>query len=246
MRSGKPYCIPPLPPPIPTGTLTFMEISVVAHDLSKTFHSSGVPVEVLKGVNLEIKPGEFVALVGPSGCGKSTLLNIVGLAERASGGDVLIGGVSTQMASDATLQGLRRSKLGYVFQNFNLLSTLSATENVMVPLILNGVDVEVARGEAEEVLQRVGLGHRLAAMPYSLSGGEMQRVAIARAVVHKPLVILADEPTGSLDSHTGLQVLELMRELTGYGIAIFMATHSESALKSCSRVLRMKDGVLER
>lgn len=223
-----------------------MEISVVAHDLGKTFHSSSVPVEVLRGVNLEICPGEFVALVGPSGCGKSTLLNILGLAERASAGDVLIGGVSTQMAPDTTLQGLRRSKLGYVFQNFNLLSTLSVTENVMVPLILNGIDVEVARGEAEEVLARVGLGHRFSAMPYSLSGGEMQRVAIARAVAHKPLVILADEPTGSLDSQTGQQVLELLRELTGHGVAVFMATHSEAALTWCSRVLRMKDGTLER
>lgn len=223
-----------------------MEISVVVHDLSKTFHSSGVPVDVLRGVDFQISSGEFVALSGPSGCGKSTLLNIVGLAERASGGDVLLGGVSTQVATDSTLQQLRRSKLGYVFQNFNLLSTLSVTENVMVPLILNRSDVEEAQGQAEEVLRRVGLGHRLAAMPYSLSGGEMQRVAIARAVVHKPLVVLADEPTGSLDSHSGEQVLELLRNLTGEGIAVLMATHSEAALRSCSRVLRMKDGVLER
>lgn len=223
-----------------------MDIPVVARKLTKSFDSGGVPVEVLKGVDLEVHVGEFTALVGPSGCGKSTLLNILGLAERATSGDVEIGGVSTQRATDASLQMLRRSKLGYVFQNFNLLSTLSAIENVMVPLILNGGSVDSAHEEAQKVLRGVGLGHRLTAMPYSLSGGEMQRVAIARAVVHKPVVILADEPTGSLDSQSGEQVLELLSDLTRNGTSIFMATHSEVALKRCSRVLRMKDGFLER
>ena len=219
---------------------------VVAKSLRKTFDSSGGPIEVLKGVDLEIRPGEFAALVGPSGCGKSTLLNILGLAERATSGDVIIDGVSTQGATDAALHRLRRSKLGYVFQNFNLLSTLSVIENVMVPLILSGVEAVRAREEAESVLRGLGLIHRVNAMPYSLSGGEMQRVAIARAVVHKPVVILADEPTGSLDSQTGEQVLEILSDLAGKGSAIFMATHSEAALKRCSRVVRMKDGALER
>lgn len=223
-----------------------MNSPVVAHTLRKTFDASGVPVEVLKGVDLEIRAGEFTALVGPSGSGKSTLLNILGLAERATSGDVMIGGVSTQIATDASLQSLRRSKLGYVFQNFNLLSTLSVVENVMVPLILNGIKVDVAHQEAERVLGGVGLSHRISAMPYSLSGGEMQRVAIARAVIHKPVIILADEPTGSLDSQSGEQVLEILSDLTAKGTAIFMATHSEAALKRCSRVVRMKDGVLER
>lgn len=222
-----------------------MDIPINARSLSKTFDANGVAVEVLKGVDLEIRAGEFAALVGPSGCGKSTLLNILGLADRATSGDVVIAGVSTQTATDATLQSLRRSKLGYVFQNFNLLSTLSVVENVMVPLILNGVTVDAAQEEAAEVLQGVGLRHRITAMPYSLSGGEMQRVAIARAVVHKPVVILADEPTGSLDSHSGEQVLQILSDLAGRGTAIFMATHSEAALKRCSRIVRMKDGVLE-
>lgn len=230
----------------PKGTLIQMDIPLVARNLRKSFDSHEVPVEVLKGVDLEIQAGEFIALVGPSGCGKSTLLNILGLAERATSGDVVLGGVSTQTASDVALQQLRRSKLGYVFQNFNLLSTLSVVENVMVPLILNGDAVDVAHAAAEELLRSVSLAHRLNAMPYSLSGGEMQRVAIARAVVHKPVVILADEPTGSLDSQSGEQVLELLSELTRKGTSIFMATHSEAALKRCSRVLRMKDGVLER
>jgi ABC-type lipoprotein export system ATPase subunit len=132
-----------------------------------------------------------------------------------------------------------------VFQHFNLLSTLTVRENVMVPLMLNGTDVDLAEVSAEAVLTRVGLRERADAMPYTLSGGEMQRVAIARAVVHKPLIILADEPTGSLDSRTGAQVLELLREQTERGIAILMATHSEAASKVCSRVLHMRDGALE-
>lgn len=222
-----------------------MEPLISAHKLTKTFYSGSTPVEALCGIDLSIYPGEFVALVGQSGCGKSTLLNILGLAERATSGEVVIGGVGTQMAAESTFQTLRRTKLGYVFQHFNLLSTLSVRENVMVPLILNGVEVEVAAGQAEEMLVRVGLGHRVAAMPFSLSGGEMQRVAIARAVVHKPLVILADEPTGSLDSRTGEEVLELLREQCSQGVSLLMATHSELAITRCSRVVRMKDGAFE-
>ncbi len=222
-----------------------MEPLISAHKLTKTFYSGSTPVEALRGIDLSIYPGEFVALVGQSGCGKSTLLNILGLAERATSGEVVIGGVGTQLAAESTFQTLRRTKLGYVFQHFNLLSTLSVRENVMVPLILNGVEVEVAAGQAEEMLVRVGLGHRIAAMPFSLSGGEMQRVAIARAVVHKPLVILADEPTGSLDSRTGEEVLELLREQCSQGVSLLMATHSELAITRCSRVVRMKDGAIE-
>jgi len=222
-----------------------MEPLIAAHKLTKTFYSGSTPVEALRGIDLSIYPGEFVALVGQSGCGKSTLLNILGLAERVTSGEVVIGGVGTQLAAESTFQTLRRTKLGYVFQHFNLLSTLSVRENVMVPLILNGVEVEVAAGQAEEMLVRVGLGHRIAAMPFSLSGGEMQRVAIARAVVHKPLVILADEPTGSLDSRTGEEVLELLREQCSQGVSLLMATHSELAITRCSRVVRMKDGAIE-
>jgi putative ABC transport system ATP-binding protein len=222
-----------------------MEPLISAHKLTKIFHAGVAPVEALREVDLAVYPGEFVALVGPSGCGKSTLLNILGLAERATRGEVLLGGVGTQMATEASLQMLRRKRLGYVFQQFNLLSTLSVRENVMVPLVLNKVEVEEAAAQAEEVLERVGLRHRIAAMPYSLSGGEMQRVAIARAVVHKPLVILADEPTGSLDSRAGDDVLQLLREQSSLGVTILMATHSERAIARCSRVVRMKDGVIE-
>ncbi len=222
-----------------------MEVPLKAHQLTKIFRNDGAETVILRGISLAIDPGEFVALMGPSGCGKSTLLNILGLAERPTSGEVVIGGQSTLGAAAQALQVFRRQKLGYVFQHFNLLSTLTVRENVMVPLMLNGTDVDLAEVSAEAVLTRVGLRERADAMPYTLSGGEMQRVAIARAVVHKPLIILADEPTGSLDSRTGAQVLELLREQTERGIAILMATHSEAASKVCSRVLHMRDGALE-
>ncbi len=222
-----------------------MDVPLKALDLTKTFRNGVTETAILRGITLELKGGEFVALMGPSGCGKSTLLNILGLAERATSGEVVIGGRSTSTATATELQMVRRQSLGYVFQHFNLLSTLNVRENVMVPLILNGTDVEGAEVVAEEVLTRVGLRDRADAMPFTLSGGEKQRVAIARAVAHKPLVILADEPTGSLDSRTGAQVLELLREQSELGIAILMATHSEVASAVCSRVLRMRDGVLE-
>jgi putative ABC transport system ATP-binding protein len=222
-----------------------MDLALKARDLTKTFHNGVAESTILRGVTLDLQRGEFVALMGPSGCGKSTLLNILGLAELPTSGEVCIGGASTSNASQHTLQTFRREKLGYVFQQFNLLSTLTVRENVMVPLILTGVEVDAADVTAEEVLARVGLRDRADAMPFTLSGGEKQRVAIARAVAHKPLVILADEPTGILDSRTGSQVLELLREQTELGIAILMATHSEAASAGCSRTLHMRDGVLE-
>jgi ABC-type lipoprotein export system ATPase subunit len=222
-----------------------MALALKARDLTKTFHNGVTDSTILRGVTLDLQRSEFVALMGPSGCGKSTLMNILGLAELPTSGEVCIGGASTSNVSQHTLQTFRREKLGYVFQQFNLLSTLTVRENVMVPLILTGVEVDAAEVTAEEVLVRVGLRDRADAMPFTLSGGEKQRVAIARAVAHKPLVILADEPTGSLDSRTGAQVLELLREQTDLGIAILMATHSEAASAGCSRTLHMRDGVLE-
>jgi putative ABC transport system ATP-binding protein len=222
-----------------------MEVVLAARGLTKTCQVSSGVVSILRGIDLQVGQGEFVALVGPSGCGKSTLLNILGLAERATSGEVLVGGTEIQGASEATLRTVRRQKLGYVFQQFNLLSTLTVIENVMVPLILNQTPIAQATELAAHTLRKVGLERLSGAMPYSLSGGEMQRVAIARAVVHKPLVILADEPTGSLDSVAGEGVLKLLSEQRESGVAILMATHSDAALRRCSRVVRMRDGALE-
>ncbi len=169
-----------------------MDSLVTATDITKTFFPEGGsassnPLQILKGISLNLQRGEFVALVGASGCGKSTLLSIIGLAERATSGEVVLDGVTTQGAPEATLQTLRRTKLGYVFQNFNLLSTLTVRENIMVPLILQGIGTERATTRADELAERMRLTHRLNALPYALSGGEMQRVAIARAVAHNPV-----------------------------------------------------------
>jgi putative ABC transport system ATP-binding protein len=222
-----------------------LDVLLSAHDLTRTFEDGGVVTEVLRGVSLEVRGGEFVALVGPSGCGKSTLLNILGLADRPSSGVISLAGDVLRDVSEHKLRALRRAKLGYVFQHFNVLSTLSAFENVMVPLLLNGIAAREAEKRADAALERVGVSHRRAAMPYSLSGGELQRVAIARAVVHRPAVILADEPTGNLDSLAGDNVLGLLESLVNEGVALLMATHSEVAMARCSRIIRMRDGVVQ-
>ena len=221
-----------------------LEVLLSAQDITKTFRDGAITSEVLRGVSMELRGGEFLALVGPSGCGKSTLLNILGLADIPTSGILSLVGEELHAASEARLRAFRRSKLGYVFQHFNILSTLSARENVMVPLLLNGLPAHEAESRADAVLERVGMAHRRAAMPFSLSGGELQRVAIARAVVHRPAVILADEPTGNLDSTAGENVLELLGALVQEGIAVLMATHSEAAMARCSRTVRMKDGVV--
>ncbi len=221
-----------------------LEVLLSAHNISKTFRDGIVVSEVLRGVSLELAAGEFVALVGPSGCGKSTLLNILGLADRPMSGTISVAGELLRDPSEAKLRALRRAKLGYVFQHFNILSTLSAQENVMVPLLLNGIAAHEAEMRADAVLERVGMAHRRTAMPFSLSGGELQRVAIARAVVHRPAVILADEPTGNLDSTAGEKVLELLGSMVAEGLAVLMATHSEAAMARCTRTVRMKDGVV--
>lgn len=214
---------------------------ISAYNITKSYQET----DVLKGVTLTIEPGERVALYGPSGCGKSTLLNILGLADRPTSGELLLNGESLIGASERGLQRLRRTKIGYVFQNFNLLSTLTALENVMLPLILNGLSVTEARSRARELLERVGVSDRSFAMPATLSGGEMQRVAICRAVAHSPLIILADEPTGSLDSKSGEYVLKLLEEQARQGIALLIATHTEEVIKRCTRALRIRDGALE-
>jgi putative ABC transport system ATP-binding protein len=221
-----------------------LEELLSAQNITKTFRDGPIVSEVLRGVSLELRGGEFVALVGPSGCGKSTLLNILGLADRPTSGVMSLAGEQLRGAPEAKLRVLRRSKLGYVFQHFNILSTLSARENVMVPLLLNGVSAHDAEMRADAVLERVGLAHRRTAMPFSLSGGELQRVAIARAVAHRPAVVLADEPTGNLDSTAGEKVLELLEAMVHEGIAVLMATHSEAAMARCTRTVRMKDGAM--
>ncbi len=201
---------------------------------------------ILRGVSLTLQRGERVALLGPSGCGKTTLLNCIGGVDRVDSGQVRLDGTDMSKLDSDALSLLRRQRIGSVFQFFHLLPTLTAAENIELPLQLNAVPRAERERRVGALLQRVGIAHRARALPSELSGGEMQRVAIARAVVHQPALILADEPTGNLDSTTGAQVLDLLREVSEEaGAAVLMVTHSEEAARSCHRVLRMLDGHLQ-
>jgi putative ABC transport system ATP-binding protein len=211
---------------------------------SKQYLSDGQRVKALDGVSLEVQAGEFVAVVGRSGCGKSTLLNLAGAMDFPTAGTVLVDGISTDKLDDTGQTKLRREKVGFVFQSFQLLHTLAALENVELPLLLAGNPS--AREEARERLKWVeldGLGGRF---PHQLSGGQMQRVAIARALVHSPKLLLADEPTGNLDTRTGSLILELLLRLTRERqTATIMATHSQEAAEVCDILVRLRDGRIE-
>jgi len=210
----------------------------------KEYVTDGQPVTALTAVSLDIAAGSFVALVGRSGCGKSTLLNLAGAMDFPTTGRVLIDGVPTWPLTDAELTRLRREKAGFVFQSFQLLASLSVVENVELPLLLAGGAEPRAR--AMESLRRAGLEGYDTRMPFQLSGGQMQRVAIARALVHQPRILLADEPTGNLDSSTGDAILSLLRELVdSAGVTILMATHSPEAAAMAGTVVRMRDGRVE-
>lgn len=201
-------------------------------------------VNALKGISLSIQAGEFVALMGPSGCGKSTLLNILGTIDRPTEGDVLIRGEAVFQQNEKALTRFRRQQLGFIFQFFNLLTTLTVRENVALPLDLDPSLSESERSNAvSAMLERVGMSHRADFFPAQLSGGEMQRVAIARALVHQPHIILADEPTGNLDTENGEAVLQLLKSLSQEeGQVILMATHSGEAAAYANRIIRMRDG----
>ena len=199
-------------------------------------------VRALDGVSLEVRSGEMVALVGPSGCGKSTLLNLVGCVDLPTSGQVRIDGRVTSALADDALTLLRRDRVGTIFQFFNLLPALTIEANVALPLVLQRVAApEVAR-RTRAALDEVGLGDKARAYPAQISGGQLQRAAIARAIVHRPAVLLADEPTGNLDSHNGENVLRLLRALADGGQAILMATHSAEAAAVCDRTIHLVDG----
>lgn len=212
--------------------------------IERSFAVGDQRVYAVKDVSLSIHSNEFVGLVGPSGCGKSTLLNLIGLVETPSAGDLLFEGISVGGASEAYLETVRKEKLGYVFQAFNLLSTLTVEENVMLPCMLVGQGADLARERAHTLLRDLDLVHRSRALPATLSGGEMQRVAVARAIAHRPALILADEPTGNLDSSSGESVLALLQDIYDAGTPVVMATHSEVAMQRCTRIIRMQDGAI--
>lgn len=210
------------------------------HHVSKHYTAS---LNVLEDFSLHIPKGQFVAIMGPSGCGKSTLLNLIGAMDTPQSGEILIGGTPLQRLSETQRSAFRRERLGYVFQFFNLLPTLSVLENVQLPLDLKGLHPKQGKIRSLQVLNQVGIADYAFQFPSQLSGGQMQRVAIARAMVHEPQLILADEPTGNLDSHTGEQVLTLLMEYCrNAGITVVMVTHSEESARIADRIIRMKDG----
>jgi len=213
-------------------------------DVSKDYETDGQWVRALAGVSLQVQPGEFVALVGRSGCGKSTLLHLAGAMDFPTQGEVIIDGVATAELDDAKQTELRRTKVGFVFQSFQLLHTLSVIENAELPLLLAGdVRARIAARERLRAVELEGLEERF---PHQLSGGQMQRVAIARALVHSPKILLADEPTGNLDTVTGGVILELLRRLTReQQTATIMATHSTEAAALADTVVKLKDGRIE-
>lgn len=214
--------------------------------INKIYRTDEIETQALENVNIEINPGEFVSVMGPSGCGKSTLLNIVGLLDTPSSGTVEIAGhtLDTKKMKDAELAAFRNRNIGFVFQSFHLIPSLSVTDNILLPLTYrSGMSDKERRAKAREVLERVGLTHRAKHMPAQLSGGQCQRVAIARAIIGNPEIILADEPTGNLDSKMGAEVMELLHELNKQdGRTILMVTHNEAQAKQTDRILRFFDG----
>jgi putative ABC transport system ATP-binding protein len=220
---------------------------LVAEDVSKWYASGDGRVTALDGVTLSMAAGEFVAVVGPSGCGKSTLLHLCGAMDRPSRGQVLLDGTALGPLDDDELTRLRRVRVGFVFQFFNLLPTLTLVENVALPKLLGGEHSATALAEAERLARRVGVGHRLGHYPRQLSGGEMQRAAIARALVHEPSLVIADEPTGNLDSVNGANILDLLRAVNREaGVALLLATHAAEVAAAADRVVHLRDGRVDR
>jgi putative ABC transport system ATP-binding protein len=213
--------------------------------VTKTYHLGDVPLQVLHGVSLDIAAGESVAIMGSSGSGKSTLMNILGCLDRPSSGQYLLDGRDVSRLSRGELAEVRNRTIGFVFQNFNLLSRTSALENVELPLIYAGVGTRERTKRARAALERVGLGERLDHHPSQLSGGQQQRVAIARALVSSPKLILADEPTGNLDSRTSVEIMALFQELGDTGITVVLVTHENDIASYARRVIVLKDGLVK-
>lgn len=211
-------------------------------DLKKDYYNDEVVTPVLKGVTFDIKKGEFVSIMGPSGSGKSTLMHILSFLDKPTGGKYFFEDRDVSELSDDELAEMRSKKVGFIFQSFNLLNRSSVLENVILPLVYTGIPAGERAKRAKDLLEQVGLSHRLDYSPNKLSGGEKQRVAIARALINDPEVIFADEPTGNLDSKSGAQVMKILQDLNSKGHTIILVTHEKSTAEHAERIIRIKDG----
>ena len=221
--------------------------SVVArlNDIRKTYHMGALSVEVLHGISLDFYGGDYISIMGPSGCGKSTLMNILGCLDQPTSGKYYLGNEDTSRMQDDELSAIRGARLGFIFQSYNLIHQLNVLENIEMPLFYQGYSEAASHAKAMELAERVGLGDRVGHKPFELSGGQQQRVAIARALAVNPLIILADEPTGNLDSKSGAEILKLFDELHSQGKTLIMVTHSEEMAERTVRSIRLRDGRVE-
>lgn len=217
---------------------------VLLDQVWKTYQMGSVEIHALRGLSLRIEEGEYVAIMGPSGSGKSTLLNVLGCLDRPTRGAYLLGGEDVATLSDNDLSEIRSRRIGFIFQSYNLIQQLTVMDNIELPLYYQGVSEEESKRRAREMAERVGLGQRLGHRPTELSGGQQQRVAIARALVSDPLILLADEPTGNLDSATGREIMALLDDLHRQGRNIILVTHDESVARHAERIIHLADGVV--
>ena len=214
-------------------------------NISKYYNDGEKSVTALKNVSITINKGEFVAISGPSGSGKSTLMNMIGCIDTQSDGEYFLDGTNITDMSDDELSGIRNQKIGFIFQGFNLISSLTAAENVELPLIYRGISKSLRKELSKKALEKVSLKHRITHKPSQMSGGQQQRVAIARAIAAEPPIILADEPTGNLDSHSGKEVMRILYDLNSQGKTIILITHDDEIAAKAARVIRISDGAIE-
>ena len=213
-------------------------------NVHKIYRLEGVEVPAINGISLSIDKGDFVALIGPSGSGKSTAMNLVGCLDTASKGNIFLGKHNIQDLSESDLAQVRGKKIGFIFQTFNLIPSLNALENVALPMMFQNVSRKVRMNKAQQLLEQVGLANRMHHLPNQLSGGQRQRVAIARALVNDPEIILADEPTGNLDTKTGDEIMKMLKDLNKLGKTIILVTHNPDLTKLANKVIKLKDGII--